>query len=149
MSWPRVFLKLRRALIETNWDEIMEGVKRYAKYTQEAGTEGTAFVLTPARFFEDEIYLESLSFQIPEDPKITAHKRKEAEHLGRVEREGILLGLERYPLESIAAFETRIRMSTVNAGRTQSKDNRPDSGSGKGNPELSARIASLTARMKA
>lgn len=126
MSWPRVFLKLRRALIETNWDEIMEGVKRYAKYCQDAGTEGSSFVVAPARFFEDEIYLESLKFEQPQTKEQTAKAeiaRKESDRMERCIADAARLGcpLRPYPQESAAAFETRVaierdRDRTVSSG---------------------------------
>lgn len=119
MSWPRVFLKLRRALIETNWDEIMEGVKRYAKYCQDAGTEGSSFVVAPARFFEDEIYLESLKFEQPQTKEQTAKAeiaRKESDRMERCIADAARLGcpLRPYPHESATAYEHRLRTEQDN-----------------------------------
>jgi hypothetical protein len=111
MSWPRVFLKVRRALMESNWETLIEGVKRYAKYCQEAGIDGSAFVVQPARFFEDEIYLEDLSFCAAEDPKKAEAKRKEADYLARVTVRASGLGISRYADEPAAALETRCRLA--------------------------------------
>lgn len=142
MSWPRVFLKVRRALLETNWDDCIAGVKRYAKYCQEAGIEGSAFVITPARFFEDEIYLEALTFAPAEDPKVAEHKRKEAERRDRAVVSGRALQppVEPYPLESVAAYETRIMLAKNDRGRSD-----PAMGGGMA---INARIASLANRMR-
>lgn len=140
MSWPRVFLKLRRALIETNWDEIMEGVKRYAKYCQDAGTEGSSFVVAPARFFEDEIYLESLTFTPAKDPKVAAHEAQAAERWDRASRLANDLSVERYRGDSIDTFEERIR--AVQNGRL------PQPSQGRTEHPLSARITDLANRMR-
>lgn len=116
MSWPRVFLKVRRALFESNWETLIEGVKRYARYCQEAGIEGSAFVVAPARFFEDEIYLEDLSFCAAEDPKKVESRNREAERFARAREAGVRVGLEPMQGECAAAFETRVSLAQTHGG---------------------------------
>lgn len=158
MSWPRVFLKVRRALFETSWADCMEGVKRYAKYCQEAGIEGSAFVIAPARFFEDEIYLEDLTFLPTEDPKVAEHKRKESERWARALEAASRLGvggsvagaegLRPMQGECVAAFETRIRLAQDGIGRGHGGRGGNNEGARAGGGELSNRITSLSERMK-
>lgn len=103
--------------MESNWETCIEGVKRYAKYCQEAGIEGSSFVITPARFFEDEIYLESLQFSQAQDPKKIDAQKKENQRW----TEAHLLASRLTPVlepmqhESVGAFETRVR-SAKDAG---------------------------------
>lgn len=137
MSWPRVFLKVRRALIESSWEECLEGVKRYARYCQEAGIEGSAFVVSPARFFEDEIYLESLTFQAAEDPKVAEHRAKKLAERVRVESEASLCGVQFDSRDSTESIQTRIEIA---------RNQRPSRAALP--PEISTRIGELSARMR-
>jgi len=152
MSWPRVFLKLRRALFETNWEQIMEGVRRYARYCQEAGTEGSAFVVTPARFFEDEIYLEELSFCAPQSKEEAARaerKRQEAERMDRAIHSGNRLGLRPVEGECASAFETRIYLAShAHRGTDGRGDGSGAGGSNAGDQRLANRVADLASRMR-
>lgn len=122
MSWPRVFLKVRRALFESSWESLIEGVKRYARYCQEAGIEGSAFVVAPARFFEDEIYLEDLSFCAAEDPKKVDVRRLESERMQRAVDSAVQAGSTSrpYPQECAAAFETRLAIERNRNGSVSS-----------------------------
>lgn len=154
MSWPRVFLKVRGALLETRWDDCIAGVKRYAKYCQEAGIEGSAFVITPARFFEDEIYLEDLTFTPAEDPKIVEHRSKEADRLARAREAGARIGLEPMPGECSAAFETRIMLENQRPGRGERRETDHVGASGeselhmRSSESVQQRISSLAHRLR-
>jgi len=111
MRWPRVFLPVRRALMDVTWSEIIEGIKRYKAYCQASGKEGSDYVIGPESFFKDEIYLEQFEHKAPQDPKVIEAKRQEAQRWDRAYRDADALacgGLKPYPLESIGAFETRI-----------------------------------------
>lgn len=110
MSWPRVFLKVRRALLETSWDDCIEGVKRYAKYCQEAGIEGSGFVVAPARFFEDEIYLEDLTFAPAEDPKIIDQRARSLTARIAVEERAREAGIVFDKRDSTESIQTRINL---------------------------------------
>lgn len=110
MRWPRVFLPVRRALLETSWDSIMEGVRRYAKYCKDSGKEGSDYVTGPENFFKDEIYLEELEFHAAEDPKITRAAAVAVERMDRAVADGKRLFLAPHPNEPVAAFETRIML---------------------------------------
>lgn len=140
MSWPRVFLKVRRALFESSWESLIEGVKRYARYCQEAGIEGSAFVVAPARFFEDEIYLEDLTFAAAIDPKVAAAKAKEALRWDRASELAAHLSVPRYPQDSLEAFESRIRLAETRPPPRRVSDN--------AGGELSGRIADLANRLR-
>lgn len=148
-------LALRRALFDSTWEQIIDGCKNYAKFCEEGGTTGSSFVQAPLRFIEDGSYLETFTFKAAEDPKIVEHRRKEADRLGRLEREGVQYGLKRYPLESVGAFETRIMLEKSGMGSRSS-----DCGHG-GNSSLqtrtgdngvasniAARVSSLADRMR-
>lgn len=168
MSWPRVFLKVRRALLETSWDDCIAGVKRYAKYCQEAGIDGSAFVVAPARFFEDQIYLEELAFSPAEDPNVTEHKRKERARFARAVDDALGMGIKPMPGECAAALETRIMLertqgsTTIGPRRRQLTDaNGGNAGTTEGGPGLQSdephsrgsesirgRISSLADRMR-
>src|SRR6185312_3231712 len=83
MRWPRVFLPVRRALMETSWVDLISGVKRYAEYCKASGKEGSDYVVAPESFFKDEIYLETFEYKAPEDPKVIEARNKEADRWRR------------------------------------------------------------------
>lgn len=113
MGWKgmRLMLAVRRALQETDWNTILEGVKRYAAYCQKSGKEGSEYVKTPKAFFEEGIYLEELQFSAPIDHREAERQRQLADRERCADEAGSKLGLSRYPQESIAAFETRISLA--------------------------------------
>jgi len=140
MRWPRVFLPVRRALMDVTWSEIIEGIKRYKAYAIASGKEGSDFVIGPESFFKDEIYKEQFEHKAPQDPKIIEARAKEADFLHRAMEHANLLDIKRYPHESAAALETRCMLA-----ETQ----RPSKSICSGNSEdMASRVTSLTARMR-
>ena len=115
-------LSVRRALMATNWERIMEGVKGYAQYARDSGREGSDYVLSPKSFFDDQIYLEQLTYKVPEDPKKIEARQKERERMARAEVAGAALPTPLFALpgESAAAFETRIMLAQQSKGRNES-----------------------------
>lgn len=112
MRWPRVFLPVRRALMETTWDDLISGVKRYAEYCKASGKEGSEFVATPESFFKDEIYLEELLYQpskTKEESRAAEIVARDAERIANAVRDsgGLLRPMRG---ECAAAFETRIAL---------------------------------------
>ena len=120
MRWPRVFLAVRRALLESSWESIMEGVKRYAMYAKASGKEGSDFIATPENFFKDEIYLEELAYEAPKSKKDLEQlerRRGEDERLHRANDEAMALGLRQHLGEPVAAYETRIMLEKQKPAR--------------------------------
>lgn len=136
----RLMLALRRALLDSTWEQILDGCKNYAKYCQESGSEGSSFVQAPQRFIEDGSFLEEFTHQAAVDPKVAEQKRREAERFTRAVEAGSLLGLEPLRGECAASFETRIAMHR-NSGPT-------DGPRGDVSSEIRDRIASLAGRMR-
>lgn len=136
----RLMLALRRALMTSTWEEIIDGCKNYAKYCQESGSEGSSFVQAPQRFIEDGSFLEEFTHQAAVDPKIAEIKRKEADRFTRAIEAGSRLGLEPVRGECAAAFETRISLHR-NSGPTDGPRIPVAS-------EIRDRIASLAGRMR-
>lgn len=134
----RLMLACRRALMDYTWEQIIDGCKNYKSYCQASGREGTDFVQTPQRFIEDCSFLEELTFKAPEDPKIIEARAKEADRWRRAREAAAKLSpaLEAHPLESVAAFETRIAMQ-INGP----KNSRPSA-------QLSAKVHELAGRMR-
>jgi len=152
----RLMLAIRRALFESTWEQIIDGCKNYKAYCQASGREGSDFVQAPQRFIEDGSYLETFTFKAAEDPKITEHKRKEAERRGRAVVSGRALfpPLECDPLESTAAFETRIYLAKSSPARPPINSSIPGAithgvpDDSEATARLSNRISSLAGRMR-
>jgi hypothetical protein len=125
MGWggSRLMLSVRKALMATTWERIMEGVRGYAEYARISGKEGTEFILSPKSFFDDCVYLEQLTYKVPEDPKKIEARAKEQERMDRAVRAGSTLEPALFPMpgESAAAFETRIMLASQ-SGRRVSGD---------------------------
>jgi hypothetical protein len=152
----RLLLAVRRALIDSTWEQILSGCKAYKDYCCQAGIEGTSFVQAPLRFIQEASYLESFSHKAPEDPKVIEAKVKETE---RWERAHLLASrldpiLKPMQHESVASFETRIRLEStrnpskpvgVLAGRLDREARPAIRGS---DPQLSERIADLAQRLR-
>jgi hypothetical protein len=139
----RLMLALRRALIDSTWEQIIDGCKRYKAYCQASGKEGTDYVQAPQRFIEDQSYLEQFTHQVPEDPRVIEARAKENARLQRAISAGRNLStpLDPYPGESAASFETRI-MLAASLGRSGTQ---PAVGV---HAEVNARITRLADRMK-
>lgn len=139
----KLMMAVRRALNATHWETIMEGVKGYARYCEQSGKVGSEFVKTPQAFFDEGIYLEELSFQEPEDPRIADKRVRDAAIRSDTERKALALGLQLDRNESTAALKTRISLTE---SRGNSGERRVD-GSNGANP-LSGRIADLANRLR-
>lgn len=111
----RLMLALRRALFDSSWEQIIDGCKNYAKYAQTSGIEGSSFVQAPLRFIQDGCYLETFEYKAPEDPKVIEARNKEADRWRRAREAAGKLdpALAPYPLESVAAFETRVALEAT------------------------------------
>lgn len=136
----RLLLALRTALQNDPWERIIDGCKRYKTYCQKTGIEGSVYVQAPYRFISEQSYLETFEHKAPEDPRISAHKAQEADRWARASELGAQLSIDRYPHDSIDAYESRIRtaQSGINTDRSASQPSRA----------VSARISDLTARMR-
>jgi hypothetical protein len=151
----KLLLEVRRALRESTWEQLIRGCENYKAYCQASGKEGTDFVQNPLRFIADGCYLEEFTFEAPktkEEAAKSEHQRKEAERWAIAKRAGGELQppLVPDPIESISNFETRIRMSHVNAGRPgNSPAGRIRTADQGVDPRLADRVSSLTARLKA
>lgn len=134
--------------METTWDDLMQGVKRYAEYCKTSGKEGSDFVVAPESFFKDEIYLETFTHQAAEDPKKADGRRMESERMQRAVDGAIQAGsaLRPHPQEPAAAFETRIMLEKNNP-HPQSRGTE-SSVDGANAARLGSGIANLTARMR-
>lgn len=111
----KLLLAVRRALQQVTWDELIEGVKRYANYCQLSGQEGGPYVLSPQSFFEQAIYLESLSFEAPKTKEEQERARLAglaSEHMQRTVECAIQAGsaLRPHTHESATAYEHRLRI---------------------------------------
>lgn len=126
MRWPRVFLPVRRALMETTWDDLIKGVHRYAAYIQASGKAGSDFVTTPENFFKDEIYLEDLVYAIPKDPKLVEYEAHASAQRARVEAEAQAERVSYTPLDSTAAIATRISLAKTRGPDRPVRDIRSD-----------------------
>lgn len=127
----------------------MEGVRRYAKYCQEAGTEGSSFVVTPARFFEDEIYLEDLKFEPPQTKEEIERGRIRAADERRyvVAKEAAKrYGLTPSPGEPVGSFETRVELARQGIS-AEGRRHSPDYPQVE-RPRVDARISDLANRMR-
>lgn len=115
----KLLLACRRALMESTWQEIIDGCERYKAYCIESGREGTDFIQNPLRFIEDGCYLEDFTYQAPQTKEEAARaelKARDGERMAKaVEAGGRLTPpLSPDPGECVAAFETRIRMAQSN-----------------------------------
>lgn len=115
----KLLLACRRALMESTWQEIIDGCERYKAYCIQSGREGTDFVQNPLRFIEDGCYLEDFTYQAPQTKEEAAradHERKSNERMDTARTVGSRLTppLSPDPGECVAAFETRIRMAQSN-----------------------------------
>jgi hypothetical protein len=136
----RLMLSVRRALNETSWERIMEGVRGYAQYARESGKEGSEFIVAPKTFFDDAIYLEQLTYKVPENPQKIEARAKEQERMDRAVRAGSTLEPALFPMpgESAAAFETRIMLA----------QQRPIQGHQPGISRIGSAVTSLKERMR-
>lgn len=133
----KMLLCVRRALLESTWIEIMNGVKRYAKFCSQAGKEGTEYVLSPKAFFDDAVYLEELSFQAPQTKEQQELARIAVRDGSRMERAcaaGKAFGLSPMAGESVGSFETRVQLAQRDAPTVRG--------------DLGERISSLANRLK-
>ncbi len=106
-------LTLRRALINSDWDTIIGGVKRYADYCKKAGIEGTVYVQKPQTFIEEGGYLESFVHSeriIPKNTESIAGLERRFQAAVDAGRR-LPSPLSPFPGESVAAFETRVRLA--------------------------------------
>jgi hypothetical protein len=103
----RLMLACRRALLNATWEQVIEGVKRYATYCDQSGKTGTDFVQSPQRFIDEGSYLETFDYQVPVDPAVAQARARDAKREAEAFERGERCGLKRHPQESIAAFETR------------------------------------------
>jgi hypothetical protein len=134
----KLMIAIRRGLMTTSWEEMLEGVRRYAQYARDSGKEGSEFILSPKTFFDDQCFLEQFTYQVPEDPKKIEARQKEKERMARAEVAGAALDppLFALPGESAAAFETRIMLAqqTKVGGNNSSR--------------LAGTVSSLAARLR-
>ena len=133
-------LAIRRALMESTFEEILDGCEKYKAFCQQSGIEGSIYVQAPIRFIEDGCYLEDFVYVRPEKPEVIEARNKEADRWRRAREAAAKLSppLEAYPQESIGAFETRISMQrTRGSGQATSIPS-----------DLHGRIASLAERLK-
>ena len=137
----------RAALSTSTWQEIIEGCQRYALYCAAAGKLGTDYVKTPLNFIEGGCYLETFTYKAPEDPKKAEAKRKEQERWNRALADGARVnggkGIKPMPLESVDAYETRMRFAQNVAGVGHSSGQSRSENT----IELSKRIAGITQRL--
>lgn len=112
----RLMLAIRRALMTTTWENLLEKAKEYRTYCQQSGTEGTVYTLKPESWLDQGIYLEDLIFQEPVSPKeAVAQDRKirEASALSVAKKRAEALGIPYGPLDSLEALETRCKRAEL------------------------------------
>lgn len=146
----KLMLGVRKALLNTDWETILHGVKGYKSFCEQAGIQGSTFVKTPVNFFEEGVYLEELTFQAKEDPKVSEAKRKEAkrweEACGNAKRLGP--PLSPWPQESIGAFESRVKMAATHEHRPAAVSRAADPVLRSSAADLHGRISSLANKLK-
>lgn len=112
-------LACRRALFESTWEQIIDGCKNYKAYCQASGREGSDFVQAPQRFIEDCSFLEEFTYQAAqskEEMQRAEIRERDNQRMAKAVEAGNRLDppIRPWPLESVAAFETRVRMQTIN-----------------------------------
>jgi len=107
----RLMLSVRRALLTHSWDQITQAIDAYREYCEASGKAGSELVQKPKTWFDQGGYDEAWDYALPQDPKIRERERQNAQADGAAETAGRRVGLIRHPLESRAAFETRIRLA--------------------------------------
>jgi hypothetical protein len=128
----KLMLAVRRALMDSTFEQVLHGCENYRTYCRSAGIEGTDFVQSPLRFISDGSFAEEFLYKAPEVPKITEARAKAADRDVRAAERGNKLGLVRDHLESVGAFETRCMLEET-----------------KPTPhDVQRRISSLTERMR-
>ena len=147
----KLMLELRRALQTSTWERILDGCKSYKAYCDQSGKTGTDYVQTPLRFIGDGCYLEEFTYQAPQtqaDKDRSQAQQRDAARLAEITRLGSTLNppLSRYPQESIASFETRVRLVSVGIRRT---DEGMGHNQGPQRETLGSAITSLARRLKA
>lgn len=136
----KLMLELRNALRSHTWEQILDGCRNYKAYCAQSGKEGSDFVQTPLRFIADGCYAETFAFQAPQTSECQARERTRAADARRMAEAAAIGGrlvppLTAYPHESVAAFETRIKLARPSESpRT---------------PHLVRDISTLTAKLKA
>ena len=125
-------LAVRRALMDSTFEQVVNGCENYRTYCRAAGVEGTDFVQSPLRFISDGSFAEEFIYKAPEDPKVAEAKARAADRDVRARERGDRLGLVRDHLESVGAFETRCML----------EETKPAS------HDVRSRISSLTDRMR-
>lgn len=130
-------LAVRRALLDSTFEEVLSGCENYKTYCQASGIEGSSFVQAPQRFIEDGSFLEEFTYKAAEDPRIAEQKSREAARRSKVESAARLAGIGFDIRDSTASIQTSIDLAA-------SRGN----GSGAVHPEVSGRISELTARMR-
>ena len=136
----RLMLAIRRALMESTFEEILDGCEKYKAFCQQSGIEGSIYVQAPIRFIEDGCYLEDFVYVRPEKPEVIEARNKEADRWRRAREAAAKLSppLEAYPGESAGSLETRVEMA-----RTRGPD-KPAAATA----DLHGRISSLAERMR-
>lgn len=128
----RLLLCVRRALMDSTFEQVINGCENYRTYCRSAGIEGTDFVQSPLRFISDGSFAEEFIYKIPEDPKVAEAKLRAADRDVRATERGNKLGLVRHHLESVGAFETRCML----------EETKPAS------HDIRSRVAGLAERMR-
>lgn len=110
----KLLLAVRRALMDSTWEQIIDGCKNYKTYCQKSGKEGTDYVQAPLRFIADGCYLESLTFEAPktkEEQERAKIDRLASEHMQRAIECAVQAGsaLRPHTHESATAYEHRLR----------------------------------------
>ena len=151
----RLMLAIRRALMESTFEEILDGCEKYKAFCQQSGIEGSIYVQAPIRFIEDGCYLEDFVYVRPEKPEVIEARNKEADRWRRASEAAAKLSppLEAYPGESVGAFETRVALTECRgpARRSQAESAQVAHGgesSRTSAADLHGRIASLAERLK-
>lgn len=160
-------LALRRALMDSTWEEILDGCKNYARFCEEGGTTGSAFVQAPLRFIQDQSYLETFEYKAAQSKDELARSELRSRDLLRMQKAieagaRIDSSLRPVPGECAAAFETRVMLAgTVGRNALRSEQicvNRDTSNGGQLHSDISdlersgesirGRISSLADRMR-
>lgn len=154
----KLMLALRRALINSTWDEILNGCENYKTYCTQAGIEGSTFVQNPIRFIEEGSYEEEFIYRAPKSKDDIAREQiaaNEGLRWAKAKAAGKSLRCPITPMlkESVGSFETRVRLLENDHGYGSGAV----AGSGGENAErdrisaerLSGRISQLVGNMRA
>lgn len=128
----KLMLALRRALMDSTFEQVINGCENYRTYCRAAGIEGTDFVQSPLRFISDGSFAEEFTYKAPQDPKVLESQTRAADRDVRARERGDRVGLVRDRLESVGAFETRCMLEETKPATH----------------DIRQRIGSLTDRMR-